>query len=224
MAGFRKRSVFFLPRPTASPTLVEHAPPRRRVQPRHAHALASSTLVPLYAQQHCDEHQSRRTTAERPPSCSPQSILRSSTSSVVARSVFTHDPSGWPCNPCLRRSPGAVRTRRFQHTGSFQPDRLALAGWAGSAGAAPFSGPAGASGGPPNLWPPAAGLHQRGRRTAHSDRPMDSDRQRSSRAWVRSMARGSQRNPACSSCDSSGLSLRSMAGSGPLLANQSCCG
>ena len=82
----------------------------------------------------------------------------------------------------------------------------------------------GAAGGPANMRPPAVGLQQQSCSTAHSERPMASDRQCNSRAWVRSLACGSQWKPACSSSDSRGLSLRSMASGGPLLASQSCCG
>ena len=85
----------------------------------------------------------------------------------------------------------------------------------------PFCCSARAVGGPADLRPFASGLQRRSRGTAHSGRSLDSDRQRNSRAWVRSLACGSQRKPACSTCDFRGLSLRSMAFGGPLLASQS---
>ena len=46
----------------------------------------------------------------------------------------------------------------------------------------PISSPAGAAGGPADLRPAAAGLQQGSHAAAHSERPVDSDRQRNSRA------------------------------------------
>ena len=50
----------------------------------------------------------------------------------------------------------------------------------------------------PQTCGPLVGLQPGRRHSAHSERAMDSDRQRNSRPWVRSVACGSHRKPTCS--------------------------
>ena len=135
-----------------------------------------------------------------------------------SRSSWTAQPSRttpeqWNCSKAV-----------FPAHWPLQPGRLAMAGGQGSAATATFRSLAGATGRPADLRPTIAGLQQRNSGTAHSERTMDSDRQRKSRAWVRSVACGSQRKPDCSSFNCRGLSLGSMACGCPQMASQSCCG
>ena len=95
------------------------------------------------------------------------------------------------------RSTGPVRTRYLQHSGPLQPDKPG-AGWTiGSAATAPSAALLELLVDPQTCGPLLLACSSEAADGAHSERPLASDRQRNSRAWLRSVACGSQRKPAC---------------------------